>query len=96
MGKYLYIAHLKWSAKAAEKGAEAYAKEWFPKHDELAKKAGLKVIHQGTPFGVPEDAVWIYKGDTTPDAYAEFRVAVGRIEVNTLDWARTTIVSLNP
>ena len=57
----------------------------MPKHDELAKKIGLELEYKGTPFGVPEDAVWIYKGDTNADEYSNFRGDVGRIEVGTID-----------
>ena len=69
-------------------------KNWFPKHDELAKKAGLSIKYRGTPFGVPEDSVWIYEGDTSIEQYSAFRGEVSRIEAGTINWVQTTIVSL--
>lgn len=96
MTKYLYISYIKWTAKVAEKGNEYYMKEWMPNHDKLAKEIGLKLTHRGTPFGVPEDSVWIYEGDTSLEDYSNFRGAVGRLEAGTIDWVTTTIVSLNP
>ena len=74
--------------------SDLYNNTWKPKHDELAKKHGLVLKYQGTPFGCSEDACLVYESDTELDGYRDFRWAVAAIEGGATLSADTTIVAL--
>ena len=82
---------LKWSTRFT---SDLYNSTWKPKHDELAKKHGLVLKYQGTPFGSSEDACLVYESDTELDGYRDFRWAIAAIEGGFVTSANTTIVAL--
>ncbi len=81
MGKYRYICFVKWAGFPTE--------EWLKKHGELAEKYGLKLSYRGAAFGVPEDSVLIYKGDTPVEKYRDFRIE--SYDPNVIDHSNTVI-----
>ena len=83
---------LKWSSGFT---MDHYNSTWKPKHDELAKKHGLLLKYQGTPFGSSDDACLVYESDTELDGYRDFRFAIATIEGGAVTSANTTIVALD-
>ena len=81
MGKYRYICFVKWAGFPTE--------EWLKKHEELAEKYGLKLSYRGAAFGVPEDSVLIYKGDTPVEKYRDFRIE--SVNTDVIDHSNTVI-----
>ena len=59
-GKYTYICYCNPSPEGM---ALDEWKEFFAKEDELAEKHGVEIDVRGTPFGVSESYVTIYKTD---------------------------------
>jgi len=76
-GKYSYICY----CKVSPEGNAASTAEWkkfFAKEDELAAKQGVEIAVRGTPFGVSEDYVTVYKTEKYIDELMDMIQATGR------------------
>jgi len=89
----MYISFVKWKDKAYELGEDFWLKTWIPKHDELCKKWGVKLLKMGIPFGTVETNVYVYDTDLELAKYQEFRNAITSITAGLFDYTKTTIVN---
>ena len=78
-GKYKYICFCELSPKGNALSPEKW-KEFFEKEDKLAEKHGVKIVFRGTPFGVSEDYVTVYKTDKNIDELMQMIMKSGRNE----------------
>jgi len=76
-GKYTYICYCDLSPEG-NAASTAEWKEFFAKEDELAEKHGVEVAVRGTPFGVSESYVTIYKTDMYLDGLMAMILETGR------------------
>ena len=76
-GKYTYICYCDLSPEGNAASADEW-KEFFAKEDELAEKHGVEIAVRGTPFGVSESYVTIYKTDMYLDDLMAMILETGR------------------
>ena len=92
-GKNLYLSFWRLLPEAREKSDEYWKENWWPKHDELCKKYGLKLVYVGSPYGVPESNIFVYEGSCDTEKYFDFRLETNATE-RAIDYSNTTIVQL--
>jgi len=76
-GKYTYICYCDVSPEGNAASADEL-KEFFAKEDELAKKHGVEILVRGTPFGVSESYVTVYRTDKYIDDLMDMIQETGR------------------
>lgn len=89
-GKYTYICFCDLSPEGNAASEDEW-KELFAKEDKLAKKNGVEIVIRGTPFGVSESYVTVYKTDKYIDDLMAMIVETGRSKY--VSSARTVTVT---
>jgi len=89
-GKYTYICYCSVSPEGNAASADEW-KEFFAKEDELAEKHGVEIAIRGTPFGVSESYVTVYKTDKYIDDLTAMIQEAGRSKY--VSSARTVTVT---
>jgi len=89
---YIYTVYMKWKAQAKEKGPEFFMETWFPQHDEVCSKYGVKLLRWGLPMGVTEDHVYIYETAIEAKTFLDFKGEISSFEGELLwEYSRTQI-----
>jgi len=94
MSQYAYLSFVKLSEEGSAKNREYWEKTWFPKHDGVCKKYGVKLLKWGIAFGTVEELVYVYETDLPLSDYQKFRGDVtGISEERLFAYTKTTIVN---
>jgi hypothetical protein len=94
MGQYVYLSFTKLTEKGSAKNREYWEKTWFPKHEEVCAKHGVKILKWGIPFGTVEELLYIYETDLPLAKYQVFRGdVVGISDERLFDYTKTTLVN---
>ncbi len=77
---YVYTVYVKWSQQAKNKGPEFFMEDWFPRHDQICKEYGVKLLRWGLPMGVTEDHVYIYETSIEAKTFLDFKGEISSFE----------------
>ena len=93
MASTVFICSVKWRDEAKEKGRDYFGETWLPRHDEVCKRYGIRLLTWGLPFGVKEDHTFIYEGDVSVAEFMDFKGEISWVDGERLwDYSKTTIL----
>ena len=92
--KYVYLWYVKTSQEALKKmiSDNKFGPNWVAKVKEVGKKAGVKLLFVGSPFGTPEQYVVAIESDHPLDEFYKVTGELYRIDPAMIEYAKTEIV----
>jgi len=95
--KYAYLWYVKVSQEALKKmiSDNKYAPNWVAKVREIVKKAGVKLLFIGTPYGTVEQYVVAIESDSPLDEHSKVNGEFYRIDPAFIEYAKTEIIALS-
>jgi hypothetical protein len=92
--KYVY----NWYVKASQEGIKKmisdnkYGPNWVAKVKEVGKKAGVKLLFVGSPFGTAEQYIVAIESDHALDEFYKVTGELYRIDPAMIEYAKTEII----
>ena len=94
--KYVYLWYVKVSQEALKKMVtdNKFGPNWVAKVKEVGKKAGVKLLFVGSPFGTAEQYVVAIESDNPLDEFYKVTGELYRVDPTMIEYAKTEIIML--
>ena len=95
--KFVYLWYVKLSQEGLKKmiSDNKYGPNWVAKVKEVAKKAGVKLLFVGAPYGTAEQYVVAVESDSPLDEHSKVNGEFYRIDPAMIEYAKTEIITLS-